>query len=240
MARLRSSSTVVRAAWRAAALLCLVQAAALAQSDSGSFPRRFDLDKLQITTLGIAYGYISPSQLVPTHLYAIQADYGNLAPKWRAVFGASYWATRFEDEVIQVFADSLHKSLSDSSAHVNVSTVRLYDVTFNADLRYTPNPSGEIKPFIGAGIAAHVINAEGALIKGTFVERSLDDIAAGLYAVGGASIRLAPHFGIEGTARADLLSGFRSLQVRGGAAYYFGHVRGPRPLTAPPGAKDGR
>lgn len=239
MAR-RSIDAVARAARRAIALLCLVPAAGFAQADSGSFWRHFDLDKLQITTLGVAYGYISPSQLVPTNLYAIQADYGNISPKWRATFGASYWATRFEDEVVQAFTDSLHKSLSDSTAHVNVSTVRLYDVTFNADLRYTPNPSGEIKPFIGAGIAAHVINAEGALIKGTFVERSLDDIAAGLYVVGGASIHLAPHFGIEGTARADLLSGFRSVQVRGGASYYFGHVRGPRPATAPPGAKDGR
>ncbi len=240
MARLRSSSVVVRAARRVAVLLCLVPAAALAQSDTGSFLRHFDLDKLQITTLGVAYGYVAPSQLVPTNLYAIQADYGNLAPRWRAVFGASYWATRFENDVIQAFADSLHKSLSDSTARVNASEVRLYDVTFSADLRYTPNPSGDIRPFIGAGIAAHVINAEGALIKGTFVERSLDDIAAGLYVVGGASIRLAPHLGIEGTARGDLLSGFRSIQVRGGAAYYFGHVRGPRPQTAPPGAKDGR
>jgi hypothetical protein len=240
LARPRPSSAAARAGRRAAALLCLVPAAALAQNDSGSVLRHFDLDKLQITTLGVAYGYISPSQLVPTNLYAIQADYGNLSPKWRAVFGASYWATRFEDEVIQAFADSLHKSLSDSSARVNPSTVRLYDVTFNADLRYTPNPSGTIKPFVGAGIAAHVINAEGALIKGTFVERSLDDIAAGVYVVGGASIKLASHLGIEGTARADLLSGFRSLQVRAGASYYFGHVRGPRPVTAPSGAKDGR
>jgi hypothetical protein len=141
------------------------------------------------------------------------------------VFGASYWESRFEDDVVQAFADSLQKSLSDPASIVVPSPIRIYDVTFSADLRYTPHYNGWIKPFGGVGIAAHVVNAEGKLIKGTFVERSLDDIAGGLYATGGVTLQLLSHFGVEASARGDLLSGFRSTQVKIGAAYLLGHRR---------------
>ena len=156
----------------------------------------------------------------------MQADYGDIVPGWHIVFGTSYWESRFRDAVVQAFVDSLTKSLVDPSgtAKIALSRVTLYDVTFGTELRYSPVYSGEIKPFIGAGFAAHVINAEGKLIKGTFVERSLDDIAAGLFLTGGISFKLLKHIGVEGTIRGDLLSGFRSSQARVGGTYYFGHM----------------
>lgn len=86
-------------------------------------------------------------------------------------------------------------------------------------------------------MAAHVINAEGQLVDGTFVERALDNIAAGLFVSAGISIKVVRHFGIEGGGRVDLLSGFRSAQVRAGGAYYFGHIRVPNPsndASSPP------
>lgn len=191
-----------------------------------SFFRRLNFDKLEIASLGAGIGRIVPSQVVPTNLYYLQGDYGNIAPAWRVTFGVSYWESRFEDDVVQTFVDSLQKSLTDSSAHVRPSIVRIYDVAFNADARYSPQYSGWVKPFLGVGVAAHVLNAEGDLIKGTFVERALDDIAAGLYVTGGVTLQVVPHFQIEGSARGDLLSGFRSTQVRAGVAYVLGHARG--------------
>ena len=185
-----------------------------------------NLDKLQIVSLGGFAGRILPSQVEPTTLFAVQADYGEIIPSWHVVFGVSYWESRFRDAVIQTFVDSLQKSLSDTTARVLPSRVTLYDVAFGADLRYTPTYSGDLKPFVGFGLAAHVINAEGKLIKGTFVERTLDNIAAGLYVTTGVSLRIVNHLGIEGSVRGDLLSGFRSSQARAGATYYFGHVRG--------------
>lgn len=222
-----SSRAVHRVAALCAAFMLLVAAARPARGQDGLF-QRLNLDKLQITSLGISVGGIVPSQVERTKLIAIQADYGEVAPAWRMVFGASYWESRYSDAVVRAFADSLRKSLKDPTDSVRASRISLYDVTFGADLRYTPQYSGEIKPFFGVGLAAHVINAEGPLIKGTFVERSLDDIAAGLYVTTGISFHLISHFGLEGSVRGDLLSGFRSTQARAGATYYFGHVRGNR------------
>lgn len=194
---------------------------------------RLQLDKLQIVSLGVSAGRILPSQVDATMVYAISADYGEIVPNWRVSFTASYWSSKFRDAVVRAFVDSLNKRIDDptGTAHIQGSEISLYDVTIGADVRYMPKYSGELKPFFGVGIAGHVINAEGKLIQGTFIERSLDDIAAGLYVTTGVSFRLVQNIGFEGTARGDLLSGFRSTQVRVGATYFFGRMWGTNPAA---------
>lgn len=188
---------------------------------------QLNLDKLQLVSLGASAGRILPSQAEPTMLYGLAADYGEIAPSWHIVFGVSYWQSRFRDAVVQQFVDSLNRNLSGTgTARIVPSRISLYDVTFSGEVRYTPTYSGELKPYIGMGFAAHVVNADGPLINGTFVERSLDNIAPGLFINAGVSLKIVKHFGVEGGVRADLLSGFRSAQVRAGGTYYFGHVRG--------------
>jgi hypothetical protein len=217
----------------AASLLCTSRASA-----QEPLFDRLNLDKLQLVSLGVSGGRILASQVEAAMLVGVTADYGEFARDWHIVFGVSYWESRYRDAVVQTFVDSLNKNLGgDSSGAVVVpSRISMYDVTFSGEARYTPQYSGEIKPYVGVGFAAHVINAEGKLINGTFIERSLDNIAAGLFLTSGISLKLFSHLGVEGGVRADLLSGFRSTQIRGGGTYYFGHVRGTQ--TAPAG--DGR
>ncbi len=193
--------------------------------------RRFNIDRLQLAALGVSAGPIQVSQANPTTIYGIGADYGEIAPEWRVVFGVSYWQSHYEDDIVQAFADSLTKRITNptGSARVDASPISLYDVTFSMEFRWMHSYSGEVKPYLGIGLAGHVINAEGPLIDGTFVERSLDNIAAGLIGSAGAQLRLLRHFGVEAGVRGDMLSGFRSIQVRAGGNYLFGHVRGSRP-----------
>ena len=200
-----------------------------------SLIKRLRLDRLQVASLGASAGRIIPSQVDPTMVYGIAADYGQIAPSWRVSFSTSYWSSKYRDAVVRTFVDSLNKQLTGSGPGLQPSRITVYDVTIGADVRYVPTYSGELKPFFGVGVAAHVINAEGKLIQGTFVERSLDDIAAGLYVTTGVALRLLSHIGVEGSARGDLLSGFRSTQVRVGGTYFFGRVRGTTtPATATP------
>ena len=138
----------------------------------------------------------------------------------------SYWESRFRDEVVRTFVDSLDRSLTDTSARVQASRINVFDVTFGGDARYTPRRNGFLRPFAGVGVAAHVVNAEGKLIKGTFVERTLDDIAFGVYGITGLGIRISRSIGVEGLVRGDLVGGLRSVQARAGATYYFGRIRG--------------
>jgi hypothetical protein len=203
---------------------------------SGDLFERFNLDKLQLQSLGASAGRVFPSQVEPTTIFALAADYGEIAPAWHVIFGVSYWESRFRDQVVRTFVDSINKSLPPGSAtQVQPSKISLYDVTFGVEGRYVPVHSNDLKPFIGIGIAAHAINADGKLINGTFVERSLDNIAAGIFISTGVFVKIIKHFGVEIDARGDLLSSFRSTQLRAGGTYYFGHVRGMAPTPGPTG-----
>ncbi len=214
-----------RVSGAAAAFVALLLGGRPVHAQNGMW-EKLGFDKLQIVSLGGAFGRINPSQVEPAALTAISADYGEISPGWHVVVNASFWNSHLQQSVVQAFVDSLQKSVSNPNAHVTPSPISIYDVTFGGDVRYSPRYSGELKPFLGAGIAAHVINADGTLIKGTFVERSLDGVAAGLYVTAGVSLKLGGHIGVEGSARADVFSGFRSAQIRGGASYYFGQIHG--------------
>jgi hypothetical protein len=187
-----------------------------------------NLDRLQIISLGASVGRVLPEAVLPATLYSTQADYGPIGQRWRLSFSVSYWESRYRDQVVQTFVDSLQRSLTDTAARIVASRINVFDVTFGGDARYTPvvGNSAVLKPFVGAGGAAHVINAEGKLIKGTFIERSLDDISFGLYGVAGVAVRFSRSVGLEGSVRADLVGGLRSVQARAGATYYFGRIRG--------------
>jgi hypothetical protein len=211
-------------------VVAMVASTAAPLSAQDDFFARFGLDKLQLASLGVSAGRIFPAQLHPTTIYAMSADYGEIARAWHVIFGASYWESQFRDEVIQTFVDSLNHNLDPATGgRVLPSRILLYDITLSVEGRYIPIQSNDLKPFLGVGMAAHAINAEGRLVNGTFVERALDNIAAGIFLTTGVSVKVLKHFGIELSARGDLLSSFRSAQVRGGMTYYFGHIRGMAP-----------
>lgn len=195
-----------------------------------SLVERLQLDRLQLVSLGGGAGSIAPTQVERTTIFGLTADYGQISPAWRMQFRITYWESRFKQSVIDDFADTLQRSLVDPSATtVRRSPISLYDVAFALGARRLLAPSGEISPFVTAGFAGHVINAEGDFIKGTFVERALDDIAVGIFGEAGLRARLLRRVLLEASVRGDLLSGFRSMQWMATGSYYFGEARRESP-----------
>ena len=187
------------------------------------------LDRLQFISLGGAVGRVAPSQVEAANVYAITADYGELARNWRVVFDVSYWESRLTSHAVSGLLDTLRNSIVDPTHDYSfvASSVPMYDVTFSGSVRWQSAGAVAIRPYGSVGLAAHVINAEGRLIKGTFVERALDNISAGFFANTGLLFRPWGRVIFDTQARADLLSGFRSFQVRAGALYLFGPARRP-------------
>jgi hypothetical protein len=156
----------------------------------------------------------------------LSADYGQLSPTWRLQFRITYWESKFKQSVIDQFADTLQRNLVDPSATgVLRNPISIYDAAFGLGARRMLAPSADLSPFLTAGVAGHVINAEGDFIKGTFVERALDDIAVGVFGEFGVRARLLRRVHTEISARGDLLSGFRSMQWMVTGSYYFGEPR---------------
>lgn len=184
------------------------------------------LDRLQLVTLGGGIGGIAPSQVEPATVFAIGADYGEISPAWRMIFRVSYWESRFKADVVSEFADTLQQNLENpGGATVRRSPISVYDATFALGARRLLSPRARMSAFFSGGMAAHVIDAEGDLIRGTFVERALDDIAAGIFGEAGVTARVLPRLRLEASARGDLLSGFRSTQWMVIGSYFFGEPR---------------
>ncbi|HKW12216.1 MAG TPA: hypothetical protein VJO33_17650 [Gemmatimonadaceae bacterium] len=208
-------------------MLCVLLVPRLAHAQDTSLVQRLGLDRLQFVSLGASFGRVAPSQVVPAQIYAFSTDYGELARNWHAVFDVSFWASRYTDAAVGAFMDSVRKNVADPTNDDSFPTSRVqaYDITFSASIRWQSAAPVAVRPFAGFGIAAHVINAEGSLIKGTFVERALDNVSTGAFVNAGILFRPWGRLVVETQGRADVLSGFRSLQVRAGALYLFGPPR---------------
>jgi hypothetical protein len=212
-----------------AVLGVLLPAAAVRGQEAASLLERLGLDRLQFESLGAAVGRVDPTQVEAAQIWVITADYGEVARNWRVVFDVSYWESRLSDRTVQSFIDSLRKSIVDPTGDYSItrSRVPMYDVAFSGSVRWQSASPVAFRPYGSFGLAAHVINAEGRLIKGTFVERALDNIATGLFVNAGVLFRPWGRVVGDAQARADLLSGYRSLQLRAGAHYLFGPLRRP-------------
>jgi hypothetical protein len=220
------------------ALLAARPAAAQATTDSagrGPLLGFINLDRLRLGALGVDLGAVSPSNVVSTTIYGVHADYGEIFPKLRLLFGASYWGSRYTSASVGAFRNTLLRSVRDPAGDdtVDIGNVTLSDVTLSTDLRYVPSLSWAVHPYVGAGITVNVLNAEGRAISGTFVESALDNINAGLQTNVGAELVAFGRVGVGAQARYDLLSGARFGSLRLSGTYYFD--RSARTTTAPAG-----
>ncbi len=210
-------------------LACVVGVALFAAQSLGAqgLTKRLTVDSLQLSMLSIDYGAIRPSQSEPAPILGLSADYGRVSSTLRLRLEASYWESRLTDDVIRTFTDSLRRIIRDPSLDdvVSPSRVTLYDVMMGVGLRWLPRQVTVVQPYVGAGIGVHIINAEGPIIDGTFVERLFDNISTGLFVESGVVLKPLPRFAVDGRVRADLVNGFRALSVRAGGVYYFGPLR---------------
>jgi hypothetical protein len=202
----------------------------LAAQAEGSLFERLGIDKLRFTSLGFALGRVNPHGIEPANSYSLQADYGEITPGWRIVFHATYWGSRFRDRNVRAYADSLRNAIYDPTgdAVVLLGNITVSDIALGADARRTYLPNKVIRPYVGGGITGHVVNADGRLIDGTFVERATDILAIGVAGTAGVSAHLIPHIALEAQARYDFLSLARFGSLRVGASYFFDNPR-PRP-----------
>jgi hypothetical protein len=189
----------------------------------GSVFERLNLDRLHLSAIGVNAGPAWISKAEDAQSYAVQADYGELADRWRVVFNISYWGSHFRDDVVERFEKRLLAQIDDPAGDdtLDIGRIRVSDIALEAELRFTPLRSTVLRPYVGGGFGAHVINAENRFIQGTFVESALDNIAAGISAVAGVETQPVRglSFGVQG--RLSLLSNARFLALRAGGSYTF-------------------
>ena len=225
-----SARTEIGAATIIGALFAMLLAPTrIASAQESSWFERLGIDRLRFTSLGAQVGAVQPHGIEPTTSWSLYADYGEITPGWNIVFTATYWGSRFKDNLVREYADSLAEVIDDPTgdATVRLGDVRVSDIALAADARRTYFRTAAFRPYLGAGIATHVVNADGRLIDGTFVERATDIIAVGIAGVAGVDVHFLRHIALGAQARYDFLSLARFASLRLGVSYYFDPT--PRP-----------
>ncbi len=208
------------------AFIPLVMLGALVPSSAHaqSLFERLNLDRLRLTALGVTAGPVRASRAEHAQSFGVFADYGYIARSWRVVFSANYWGSRFRDEFVDTFEQRLREQVIDPSGDdtLDLGEINVSDIALEVEMRYTPRPNAVLRPYAGAGLGAHIINAESPFINDTFVESALDNISAGFAAFGGVDTAPAGRISFGLQARLNLLSNLRYWSGRGVVTYFFG------------------
>jgi opacity protein-like surface antigen len=189
----------------------------------GTAPRGSRLDSLRFSGIGVQLGVARPLHIESAPSVSLVTDYGEVAPGYRLVFTASYWGSRFNRHAARTYLDSLRRVVVDPSGDdtVRFADIEVSDISLAADVRRMLAPHSWLRPYVGGGLAFHVLNADGPLIDGTFVERAIDNIAVGIAGSAGLELVLFGHVALGAEARYDLFSLARYASMRVGATYYF-------------------
>jgi opacity protein-like surface antigen len=216
---------------RLCAVVALLAAAAAPARAQNIF-QRLDLDKLRLEGFGGVVGPVSPSTIVSTQSYGVQADYGEITPHVRVGFSGSFWSSRFTDKTVDQFIQQLQLSLADPSDSIKFDRVRVSTISVEADVRYIPTSTrAAVQPYVGGGLGLHIVNAESKLIQGTFVESALDNIGAGISAIAGVAFLPTHRVSVGLEARYTVLGTLRFGTVRAGGMFHFSRSNTTRVST---------
>lgn len=196
-----------------------------------TFLEQFNIDRLRLTELGVLGGVAFPDGIRHAPLYAVRADYGEIVPDFRVVFGITYWNSRYTDDAVATFEQALATATAAPGGvpvPISVGSVRSSDVTLTGETRWRPaflgghhHPTARIRPWVGLGAGVHFTNVQNSVIDGTFVSRALDGVALGPTGAFGVDLLPLRAVLLSAEARYDLFNGARYGSLRAGGSYVF-------------------
>ncbi|MGZ8493106.1 MAG: hypothetical protein ACXWZS_12980 [Gemmatirosa sp.] len=216
-----------------------------ANAPGGTIFDRIGIDRLRLSTVGASAGVVWPRRVEATRVYAVHADYGEIASGVHLIFQTSYWSSHYSDGAVRGLAAAIGRATGTEAP--TLGRIRTSDLALATDVRWLPGESraarrgaagdpAAVRPFLGAGFAVHFLDVEGVPINDTFVEQALDGVGLGLAASTGLDVALLPNVTLTMHARYDLFSGAHFASLRAGGSYRFDATRvtdAARALLAP-------
>jgi opacity protein-like surface antigen len=186
----------------------------------------FDYENLSMRGFGFEWSYGYPSRLERTEGYGLRVDMGYLGPGLRIVPSVTYWKSPFQaaeiEELEARVAGLVQGQTGGVAPSVDLGTIHWSDVAVGVDAHVMWSIPWGFLSFGGLGIAAHVMNGDGAAINGTFIEDLLDSVAAGFNLHAGLEYPVSSRFRINGQGRYEVLGDLQYFQTRFGAQIMIG------------------
>ena len=196
----------------------------------------YDYENLSFRGFSLEGGAIFPNRVDPTYTVGARFDLGYLGPGLRIVPGIAFWSSTMKrSEVAKLerkIDDLVEDQLDPGSGFtgVDLGTIEWSDLVLSLDGHLVWSVPFDLLSFAGAGVSAHILNAKGRSVSGTFVEDFMDAVAPGLNLHAGAEFPFSDQFRLYGLARMELMENLRYMELRMG-----GQI-----MLAPPSPGEGR
>ena len=187
----------------------------------------FDYENLSFRGVGFEVGYLYPTKVDRTASYGLRIDLGYLGPGLRIVPGVTYWSAPFEAREVGELEARLASLIEAATGAppppgFGLGTIEWTDVAVSLDAHVVWEVPFDVLTFGGLGIAAHVLNGEGAAIRGTFVEDLLDSVTAGFNLHAGLEYPVTDRFRLYGQGRYEVLGDLQYFHTRFGVQLMIG------------------
>lgn len=181
---------------------------------------QFSYEGVRLSGVGVDAGAVFSNRLNTAFGGGLRLDWGNIAPRIRVLFTASYFKSDFKDAEIAEFEQQLEGLLPDTiDVSIDLGTISWADIGLGLDLQYWFQPSPRVRPYGGLGFAVHFRDGDGAAIDGTFVENALDMVDAGIVGSLGFEVAVTQTLLLTAEGRGELSTELMTLSARGGVTY---------------------
>jgi opacity protein-like surface antigen len=212
-------------------MLAALPAVAAAQSLAD-----YDYEFLGFRGVSVGAGYLWSDRVRDTEEYHLRFDLGYLGPGVRIIPSLSYWSSRFTQAELEELAARINQQSGGSLTGDDLGPVEWSDLAVSVDGNFVWNTPVDVLTYLGAGLAFHALNGQGAAVDGTFVEDLLDSITAGVSGIAGLEFQPVERFRIYGEGRYTAMNSIQYFSVRAGLQLMFNRGRSVQvgAVPAPP------
>jgi hypothetical protein len=179
-----------------------------------------DYTYLSFRGFGLDGGYLWPTRVDPTYSVGLRVDMGYAGPGLRIVPNVTYWSsslvgsevTELEDRI----SDLVEAQTGTRPSVLDLGTVDYRDIAVGVDAHIVWDSLFDLLTYGGLGVTAHLLEASGDAIDGTFVEDALDSVSAGLNLHFGMEYPMTNRFRIYSVAKYEVASDLQYFHVRAG------------------------
>ena len=193
---------------------------------SGQDIADIDYEYLSFRGVALEFGYLWPDRVQETQSYGLRFDMGYAGTGLRVVPSLMYWTSpMIESEIVEFegrVQDLVARQNGGVRPELDLGTIEYSDIALGLDVQVVWELPLDVLTFGGVGASAHVMNGDGDVINGTFVEDLLDSVEPGFNLHVGTEYPITETMRLYASGRYEVMPDLRYLQVRAGWQFMWG------------------
>lgn len=183
-------------------------------------------EHLSFRGVALEYGYLWADRVINTTSYGVRFDLGYAGTGVRVVPSLMYWTSPMNQGEIVEFQDRVQDLVAEQNDGVrptlDLGRIDYTDVAVGADVHVVWELPMDVLTFGGLGVTAHIMDGDGEVIRGTFVEDLLDSVEAGFNLHVGTEYPITDGMRFYANGRYEVMPDLQYLQVRLGWQFMWG------------------